>query len=83
MRSSTGGACGYTDNILHAGIFEIDKARAYNDRPPHRRDVAVPARKALRLIQEKVEAAKADANHLESNLANLRERLALPKDSSL
>ena len=48
MRSSTGGASGYTSDIAQAGVFDEAMARAYHDTPPHRRDVSVPARKALK-----------------------------------
>lgn len=54
QRSSEGGASGYTDDIAQAGVFDERMARAYHDPPPHRRDEAVPARKAIKQAEARL-----------------------------
>jgi hypothetical protein len=47
-RSSTGGANGYTTDILQAGVFDFAKAKQYHDPPPYRRDEAIPAARVIK-----------------------------------
>lgn len=72
-RSSTGGAAGYTSDILEAGIFETRKAREYHDGV---RDRAIHASKAFHKaiaarsqIQQKIESADQAINLFKSAIA--------------
>lgn len=49
-RGSDGGACGYTADILHAGVFGAEKARAYNDGPEGTNE-AIPISEALPALE--------------------------------
>lgn len=54
-RSREGGACGYTDRLADAGLFEASKAHAYGGNQ-ERRDKAIPAAE----IRHKAELAIGD-----------------------
>lgn len=60
MRSSTGGAAGYTSDISQAGVFDEKTARAYHDPPPYRRDEAIPAKRALQQARLRLAAMDAE-----------------------
>lgn len=79
-RSSTGGAAGYTDDIVGAGVFDLATASAYHDRPPHRTDVAIPAAKAIDEMKRRADKMTADAERiytLADTLATVRTALKM------
>lgn len=62
-RSEDGGACGYTDDILNAGIFGRDKAEAYHDEFGGR-DEAIPVERVISDLEHslaEMDAARAAA----------------------
>lgn len=56
----TGGASGYTDDIGKAGVFGFEKAQAYHGLGPHRRDAAVPVRRAIPHLQARLAKLEAE-----------------------
>lgn len=53
-RSPDGRACGYTDDILKAGIFDTATAMAYHDAEPDTRDRAVPLAEARAQLEARI-----------------------------
>lgn len=72
MRSSAGGAAGYTDDIASAGIFDEEKARQYHDPPPYRRDEAVPFAKAFDKLEARLGAMTAERDAFANKIATAK-----------
>lgn len=79
MSSSTGSAAGYTNDIAQAGLFDERTARAYHDPPPHRRDEAVPARKAIKELHGRLGALTAARDAFAAKVASVEAALAPAK----
>lgn len=78
MRSSTGGAAGYTNDVTQAGIFDEQTARGYHDTGPkrHRRDVSVPAAKVKAALKHAAALKRSEAEQIEAKLALIADRQA-------
>lgn len=54
-RGDDGRAGGYTDDIAAAGVFDLDRARAYHEEPsPQRRDEAIPCSRLVAEMEERL-----------------------------
>lgn len=71
MRSSDGGAAGYTSDVTQAGVFDEQTARAYHEDGPkrHRRNVSVPALKVEAALRHAAAMKRAEAERIEATLA--------------
>lgn len=76
MRSSTGGAAGYTSDITKAGAFDFGMAKAYHDQPPHRRDAAIPAHKVIGLLESKLAEMDAERAEFAAKVEQVRAALS-------
>jgi hypothetical protein len=70
-RSAEGGACGYTNDVTQAGVFDEATARAYHDTAPKRwrRDVSIPAVKVAGALKHAAAERRAEADRIEAILA--------------
>lgn len=80
MRSSAGGAAGYTSDIAQAGIFEFKTANAYNDKPPSARDRAIPVAKAMKAMLYRLSQLRTDAGLYAARIAEVSGRAALAQE---
>ncbi|WP_133255220.1 hypothetical protein [Phenylobacterium kunshanense] len=78
-RSSDGTACGYTNDVTQAGVFDERTARAYHDTAPKRwrRDVSIPAFKVAAALKHAAIEKRAEAERIEAVLAEIAGRRAL------
>ena len=76
-RSEDGGACGYTDDVLQAGVFETSKAMAYHDvENAHPRDKAVPIAEVREQVAAKVEKMSKELEAAQKRLEMFDEMIA-------
>lgn len=78
-RSAEGGACGYTQDVAQAGVFDERVARAYHDTGPkrHRRDVSIPAARVKAALRHAAAVKRSEADQLEATIALIAGRRAL------
>jgi hypothetical protein len=62
----TGGACGYTDDILRAGLFETSTALDYGSEPEINR--AVPVAEALKSLRDALDSKRGEVMAAELRL---------------
>jgi hypothetical protein len=78
-RSEDGHACGYTGDILRAGIFELSTAEQYNDWGTLRgRDEAVPVSRYITAFETRLIEMDHEREALVARVAMLRARLPSP-----
>lgn len=70
-RSATGGAAGYTSDIKRAGVFDFAMAKAYHDKPPHRRDAAIPARRVVKMMRAALAEIDAERARFSTEVAKV------------
>ena len=70
-RSSTGGACGYTDDIRSAGVFPRHKAAAYHD---GYNNEAIHLSAKIEVIEHEISRARAEIDALEAMLGFVNRR---------
>lgn len=70
-RSATGGACGYTPDIRHAGVFPREKAAAYHDGYTNE---AVHLSSKIEQIRQHIAAARNEVLVLEHMLEQASDR---------
>lgn len=72
-RSAEGGACGYTNDVTQAGVFDEATARAYHDTEPKRwrRNVSIPAAKVAGALKHAAAEKRAEAERIEAMLARM------------
>lgn len=75
VRSATGGAAGYTSDIASAGVFDASAAKAYHDSPPHRRDEAIPARRAVKGLETRLAEMDAERARFADTVEKVRAAL--------
>lgn len=81
-RSDDGGACGYTDDIAQAGLFEYPKANEYHDGPGGR-DEAKPAWSVAHQLRERRRQIRRDLRALDAKIDDLSTRAARAKLTKL
>lgn len=75
-KGTDGGASGYTNDILKAGVFGIEKAREYHETSADGRDEAIPAVEVLAMLEASVEERRAELAQAESVIASVKSAVA-------
>ena len=69
-RSAEGGACGYTDDIAKAGVFELAKAREYHDEFGGR-DEAIPVQRVVADLNRRLAELAAEQNAIAATISRV------------
>lgn len=81
VRSSTGGAAGYTSDLAQAGVFDEATARGYHDTGPrrHRRDVSIPAARVKAAMLHRLAQMTAERDAFADVIASFSQRSGAPQ----